>query len=85
MGEFCYTVLIPRLPMFPNKNVRKFIRYIKGLDGYLGMYPNYPRGTLVFFKTENEAIRGRNMIRAYPGFECGIENSIGKVYVRDEG
>ena len=77
----CYTVAIPNLPMFPNRAVKRFIRYIEKLDGYLGMYPCYPRGTLVIFRSENEAKGGRNLIRAYPEYECGVGNNIGTVYV----
>ena len=38
------------------------VRYISKLKGFIGFFPRYPKGTLCFFKTENDAKRARNMM-----------------------
>ena len=80
----CWTVAIPNLPMFPNKKVRKFIEWVHELDGFVGLRPEYPRGTLLLFKTENEAKRARNQIRIYPGYNSGVGDNICEVYIPKE-
>ena len=80
----CYTVAIPNLPMIPNRKVKKFIKWIGELDGFVGIRPEYPRGTLLLFKTENDAKRARNQIRAYPNYEGTVGNNICEVYIPKE-
>lgn len=80
----CYTVAIPNLPLFPDKNVKKFVKWINGLDGFVGFRPEYPRGTLLIFKTENDAKRARNQIRVYPGYQSVVGDNICEVYIPKE-
>lgn len=77
----CYTVAIPNLPLFPDKNVKKFIKYIQGLKGFVGIRPEYPRGTLLVFLTENDAKGARNLISNYKGYEGGVGDNICEVYI----
>lgn len=79
--EVCYTVAIANLPMIPDRNVKKFIKYIEKLEGFQGLYPYYPHGTLLIFDTENHAKAARNLIKNYPGYEGGIGNNIGEIFV----
>lgn len=80
----CYTVAIPNLPVFATKKVKDFVKWISELEGFVGLRPEYPRGTLLIFRTENDAKRARNQIKAYPGYKCGVGNNICKVYVPKE-
>lgn len=80
----CYTVAIPNLPMIPNRRVKKFVQWISKLEGFVGFRPEYPKGTLLIFKTENDAKRARNQIREYPNYEGGVGENICKVYVPGE-
>lgn len=86
-NEFtCYTVAIGNLPMlFHSRRVKKrameAVKFISELEGFVGLYPFYPRGTLCIFKTENDAKRARNNMRA-KGIETG--SNIGEVFVSKE-
>ena len=77
----CYAFAIPNLPIRPDKNVRKFLKYVEKLDGFQGLYPCYPDGTLLIFDTENNAKGGRNLIRNYPGVEFPVGDNIGEVFI----
>lgn len=57
-----YTVAIPNLPVFPNKRVKMFLKDIRNMEGFIGMHPCYPNGTLLVWKTEADAKRARNRI-----------------------
>ena len=59
-----YTVAIGNVPILPNKKVKEFFRWVESLDGFVGIRPEYPRGTLLLFETENDAKGARNLIRA---------------------
>ncbi len=80
----CYTVAIPNLPPLPNRHVRRFLKYVSKLEGIVGFRPEYPHGTLILFKTENDAKRAKNSIVNYPNYNCGIGNNIGEVYIPKE-
>lgn len=80
----CYTVAIPNLPLFPDKKVKEFVKWIHTLDGFVGLRPEYPKGTLLIFKTENDAKRARNQIRVYPEYQGGVGNNICEVFVPKE-
>ena len=77
----CYAFAIPNLPARPDKNIKKFIKWLSELDGFLGVYPYYPHGTLLIFDTENNAKGGRNLIRNYPGVEFPVGKNIGEIFV----
>ena len=77
----CYAFAIPNLPLFPDKNVVEFLKWCQTLDGFQGLYPNYPDGTLLIFDTENNAKGGRNLIRAYPGVQFPCGENIGEVFI----
>lgn len=65
-----YTVAVPNLAgTLPGitkpkelRDTKKLLNYCKKLDGFLGIHPMPPRGTLLIFKTENDAKRGRNLL-----------------------
>lgn len=65
-----YTVAVPNLAgMIPGtlkqkhmKDTKKLLRYVKKLDGFIGIHPIPPRGTLLIFDTENNAKRARNLL-----------------------
>lgn len=64
-----YTVAIGNAPMpwesrKVRKNAEKAIKFIKGLDGFIGVHPVPPRGTLCLFRTENDAKIARNRMNA---------------------
>lgn len=77
-----YTVAIGNFKPFAigkQKRVQEqVIDFLKSLEGFIGVYPYYPKGTLCLFKTENDAKRAKNSIRA-KGIQTG--NNIGEVYV----
>lgn len=78
-----YTVAIPNIPLFPSKPIREFLKYIKNLDGYIGMHLDYPRGTILLFKSKQEAIRGRNLIKHYPSYQGSVGDNICEVDIDD--
>lgn len=80
----CYTVAIPNLPIIPSKGVKKFVKYISGLKGFVGLRPEYPHGTLLIFMTENDAKSARNLIRNYEGYDGNVGTNICEVYVPNE-
>lgn len=46
------------------KDQKKIIEVIKKMDGFVGLHPVYPYGTLLLFETENNAKVGRNILRS---------------------
>ena len=45
-----------------SKASRKAVDYIVTLNGFVGIHPQYPRGTLILFDTENNAKIARNLM-----------------------
>lgn len=82
--EICYAFAIANMPLIPDRKVKKFVKYVSNLDGFQGFYPHYPHGTLVIFKTENDAKAGRNLIRNYSGYSGGTGDNIGEVYINKQ-
>lgn len=64
-----YTVAVGNFNPF-SKASRAAVRYIRELEGVLGVTPCAPRGTLILFATANDAKRGRNRLVA-KGIICG--------------
>lgn len=75
-----YTVAIGNISPF-NKKSRDALKHIKKLEGLYGVHPLYPKGNLLLFKTENDAKRGRNELKA-KGIQCGV--NICEVYIRSQ-
>lgn len=73
-----WTVAVGNLPIFPTKASRDLIKTAKSLDGFVGIYPMYPHGTLLLFDSENNAKGGRNILR-FKGHKCG--SNIATCYV----
>lgn len=46
------------------KASRRAVQFIKTLDGLLGVFPVYPKGTLLLFESENAAKIAKNMLEA---------------------
>ena len=65
-----YTVAVGNINPFNSKS-REAVKIIKNLEGFLGIKPCYPKGTLLLFESENAAKRGRNKLEA-KGIQCGV-------------
>lgn len=78
--EKCYAFGIGNLTLNPLllRKQKKLLKKIQNLEGFLGIQPRYPDGTLVIFDTEKNAKGGRNLIRSW-GIDVG--RNIGEVYV----
>ena len=65
------------------RDTQKLLDYIKNLDGFMGVHPHPPEGTVLIFKTKQEAIRAQNLLK----FDLEI-NEIGKhvveIYIPEE-
>ena len=78
----CWTVAVGNFVPFL-KNSRLAIEFIKTLDGFVGVHPFPPRGTLILFRTESDAKIARNLMEA-KGIVCGkniCECYVDKKYV----
>ena len=64
-----YTVAVGNFNPFIRAS-RKAVKYISTLDGMIGIHPQYPRGMLIIFKTENDAKIGKNKMEA-KGIQTG--------------
>jgi len=75
-----YTVAIGRFSANPfrRKEMKKIIGIIKDLDGLVGFHPVKEMGTLLLFKTENDAKAGRNILRS-KSIQCGV--NIGECFI----
>ena len=76
----CYTVGIGNFSPNPflQKKQKEVLDFIQKLDGFCGVYPYYPKGTLCIFKTENNAKIAQNKMDA-KGIQTG--KIIGKIFV----
>ena len=63
---------LPNLLMLPfvKSRFESAVKLIKEQEGFIGVHPMPPRGTLLLFRTENNAKGARNILRA-AGIECG--------------
>lgn len=63
-----WTVAVGNLPTLPlaltPKRVKMALEIIKEQEGLLGVQPCYPDGTLLLFRSKNEAIRAKNNLTA---------------------
>ena len=65
----CWTVAVGNAPMpwhsrKVKKSAKEALKYITKLDGFIGVHPHPPDGTLCIFDSENNAKRARNMMRS---------------------
>lgn len=74
----CYTVAIPNFPLILKKEHKKLIENISKYEGFVGVHPCYPRGTILIFKTKNDAKRARNRLK---GIINIVGNNVGEVYI----
>lgn len=63
------------------KASREAVKFIKKLDGFVGVHPEPPHGTLWLFKTENQAKKARNKMEAH-GIQTG--NNICECFIPSE-
>lgn len=75
----CWAFGVGNLTMNPlfRKMQKEIIDLIKSQDGFKGLTPMYPRGTLLVFDTENNAKGARNILRS-KDIKCG---GVSEVYV----
>jgi len=57
-----YTVAIGNFSIPFTRDQKKILKIIKNLDGFYGLQPHYPHGTLLIFKSENDAKRAKNQL-----------------------
>ena len=50
---------------------RYALKFIKKLNGFIGVHPHYPDGTLILFRTENDAREGKSRMESM-GIKTGI-------------
>lgn len=74
----CYTVAIPNFPLILTKEHKKLLQDISNYEGIVGIHPHYPEGTLLLFKTENDAKRARNKLK---GIINAVGDNICEVYI----
>lgn len=79
----CYTVAVPNLalPWHGRKALKaseKLLDFVKNQSGFVGIRTEYPRGTLLIYKTENDAKIARNEIKA---MGCPVGNNICEVFI----
>lgn len=58
-----YTVAVGIFDPF-NRRSRKAVKFISTLKGLVGVHPHYPDGTLILFRTENDAKIARNEMQS---------------------
>lgn len=64
------------------RSSREAAKYVASLNGFVGVTPYYPAGTLWYFDTLNAAKRARNMMLD-KGINCG--DNICEFRVADDG
>ena len=83
-----WTVAVGNIPLFPklHKGAVEAIDLIEEQEGLLGIHPCYPRGTILLFRSENDAKSARNVLRS-KGVKCGdniCKCFVDKRYIKDE-
>lgn len=73
-----WTVGVGNLPPIPTGSSRKALELIRSLEGFIGIHPLPPMGTLLLFRSENDAIRGKNLLD-YKGVKTS--RNISKVFI----
>lgn len=58
-----YSVTIGNFDPLKKESIRA-LEFVSKLEGLVGVHPEYPRGTFLFFDTLNQAKRGRNRLQA---------------------
>ena len=72
---------IGNIHLIPTETDKQVMKIVKGLDGLYGVKPEFPRGTLLIFKTENHAKRAKNKLESY-GIQTGAH--IGECFIPAE-
>lgn len=86
-----WAVAVGNMPTrFTPRKIRKAgiaaLKFIKRLDGFVGVTPIPPRGTLCLFRTENDAKCGMNLMNS-EGIATGkniCDVFVDEKYVREE-
>jgi len=73
-----YTVAIGNFSIPLTKDQEKVMKIIEECDGFLGLHPHYPDGTLLLFDTRNNAVGCKNILD-FEGVQTG--RNIVKVYI----
>ena len=76
-----YTVAIGNFSIPFTRDQKKILKIIKNLDGFYGLQPHYPHGTLLIFKSENHAKRAMNELEAM-GVKTG--GYVGECFIPEE-
>lgn len=75
-----YTVAVGNISLNPlfKKRQKQALDYISSLDGFIGLYPHPPYGTLCLFKNKNDAKAARNLMKSKG---IGTGKNICEVYI----
>lgn len=76
-----WAVGIGILPVIRTRKVRTLLRFISSLDGFLGISPVPHRGTLLVFKSKNDATCAKKTLEKN-GVHTG--NELATVYIKEE-
>lgn len=64
-----FVFAVGNMPLNPIK-LMQTVNFIKLLDGFIGLHPCYPKGTLLVFDSLNNSKRARNILQDN-GVQCG--------------
>lgn len=65
-----WTFAIGNIHLIPTKADKKVMELVSQLDGLYGVKPEFPKGTLLIFASENHAKRAKNLLESY-GIQTG--------------
>ena len=66
---------------FVTRDQLKVIEALKKMDGFFGVKPEFPKGTLLIFKSENHAKRAMNELEAMGVKTGGV---VGECFIPEE-
>ena len=89
-GVEAWTVAVGEIRPFAIGKLRRMqkeaLEFVKGTEGFLGIHPAPGRGTLLLYRTKNDAIRAKNLLDA-KGCQTGkniCQCYIPREFVKDE-
>ena len=58
-----YAIII-KVPNIPDEEVSEYVKKVRGLNGFIGMAPEYPNKLVLFFETKRDAKKARKKLGA---------------------